>query len=156
MTLKTKKIIAREFFALLLAAVLTLLSSPILDNRNNYYEGVVKSQTSELLKIERLSGRKYQHIEVAYDLFKQNGYEDSIDDFKVLVSSNPDALNMSYDLFKKDGYKYTIDDFEKLMGLGLSDGDQDFKKMNEINASILNAKSKTNGAWYLDEKKNKY
>ena len=60
-----------------------------------------------------------QAIQDAYILFKSKGYTKSIDDFKTLISTNPNALNDSYVLFKSKGYNKSIDDFSTLMGLGL-------------------------------------
>ena len=58
-----------------------------------------------------------QAILDAYNLFKQNGYGDSIDDFKKLIATNSSALKDSYDLFVKNGYGDSIDDYKSLMGL---------------------------------------
>ena len=56
-------------------------------------------------------------LQYAYDLFKADGYENSIDDFKNLLNSNPDAFNYSYKLFKADGYKDSEQDFANLLGV---------------------------------------
>lgn len=59
-----------------------------------------------------------QAIKDAYDLFVQNGYTKTIDDFKVLIASNEQALNDAYDLFVENGYGKKPEDFKMLMGLG--------------------------------------
>jgi hypothetical protein len=143
MTLKTKKIIAREFLYLLLAAVLTLLLSSIIVLRNNYYQGIVNSQTAELVKIEKHLGINKEAIRDAYDLAVKDGYTHTIDDFKSLIYSNPEALSDAYNLVVKDGYTHNIDDFKTLMGAGLV-ADQENKNRIAINASIFKTESKIN------------
>ena len=56
-------------------------------------------------------------LQYAYDLFKADGYSDSIDDFKNLLSTNTEALDYSYKLFKDDGYKDSPNDFKSLLGI---------------------------------------
>tara|TARA_R100000951_G_scaffold116374_1_gene127890 strand:- start:4784 stop:16507 length:11724 start_codon:yes stop_codon:yes gene_type:complete len=56
-------------------------------------------------------------IQYAYDLFTKDGYSDSLDEFKVLMSENPKALSHSYGLFKQDGYGDSLEDFTNLMGV---------------------------------------
>ena len=58
-----------------------------------------------------------QAIQDAYKLFVEQGYGKSIDDFKKLISTNPDALNDSYNLFKSQGYAKSIDEYKGLMGV---------------------------------------
>jgi hypothetical protein len=57
-------------------------------------------------------------IKAAYDLFVRTGYQDTIDDFKSLISTNEDARKAAYDLFKRTGYADSFDDFNSLMGVG--------------------------------------
>jgi hypothetical protein len=57
-------------------------------------------------------------IKAAYDLFARTGYQDTIDDFKSLISTNEDARKTAYDLFKRTGYADSFDDFNSLMGVG--------------------------------------
>lgn len=59
-----------------------------------------------------------QAIQDAYNLFVQQGYNQSIDDFKKLIASDTNALNDSYNLFKSQGYAEPIEDYKALMGLG--------------------------------------
>ncbi len=57
-------------------------------------------------------------IQDAYKLFKQSGYTKSINEFRVLMSSNQNAVNDAYKLFKQSGYTKSVDDFKVLMGSG--------------------------------------
>tara|TARA_R110000868_G_scaffold88483_1_gene246649 strand:+ start:530 stop:931 length:402 start_codon:yes stop_codon:yes gene_type:complete len=81
-----------------------------------------------------------QAIQDAYKLFVEQGYGKSIDDFKKLISTNPDALNDSYNLFKSQGYAKSIDDYSSLMGVGAqSQGElvkKDYKGLMGISADI--------------------
>ncbi len=65
-------------------------------------------------------------LQYAYDLFKADGYSDSIDDFKNLLSTNTEALDYSYKLFRDDGYNDSPNDFKSLLGI------QDPLKKKEI------------------------
>ena len=56
-------------------------------------------------------------LQYAYELFQADGYTDSIDDFKNLIDTNPDAFNYSFELFKSDGYKDSVEDFATLLGV---------------------------------------
>ena len=56
-------------------------------------------------------------LQYAYDLFKADGYSDSIDDFKNLLSTNTEALDYSYKLFRDDGYNDSPNDFKNLLGI---------------------------------------
>jgi len=57
-----------------------------------------------------------QAIQDAYELFKGQGYADSIDDFRILIANNSEALNDAYILFSSQGYDDSIEDFSNLMG----------------------------------------
>ena len=54
-------------------------------------------------------------LNYAYDLFLNDGYNGTIEDFSNLLSTNDDAVNYIYSLFKNDGYENTIDDFKNLL-----------------------------------------
>jgi hypothetical protein len=56
-------------------------------------------------------------LQYAWELFKKDGYEGSVDDYKSLIKSNKEALDYSYQLFNKDGYTGNIDDFSGLLGI---------------------------------------
>jgi len=55
-------------------------------------------------------------IQVAYDLFVQDGYTKTIEDFKMLMANNPEGQQVAFDLFKSDGYTKEMADFQILMG----------------------------------------
>jgi len=44
-------------------------------------------------------------IQYSYELFKKDGYEGSVDQYKSLITENKDAYNHAYKLFKDDGYE---------------------------------------------------
>jgi hypothetical protein len=75
-------------------------------------------------------------LQYAYDLFKADGYEDSIDDFKNLLDSNPEAFKYSYGLFKADGYEDSEEDFATLLGV---------KKNENLNQNITGLNSGDGG-----------
>ena len=53
-------------------------------------------------------------LQYSYNLFTEDGYDGSLEDYKELIASNEKALNYSYDLFSEDGYDGSIDDFKDL------------------------------------------
>ena len=53
----------------------------------------------------------------AYDLFSSKGYKGSIEEFKILITSNPDALNDSFNLFSEKGYNGDIEAYKTLIGV---------------------------------------
>jgi hypothetical protein len=58
-------------------------------------------------------------IEVAYQLFQGEGYGKSLEEFKELMQTNEEAVNLAYKTFvSKGGYTKTILDFTTLMGIG--------------------------------------
>ena len=59
-----------------------------------------------------------QALLASYNLAVQNGYKKSVDDFKQLISTNPDALNAAYNLALNNGYKKSLDDYKTLVGVG--------------------------------------
>ena len=58
-----------------------------------------------------------QAILDSYNLFVQNGYSKSLQEYKALISSNQEALQDSYNLFVSNGYGKSVDEFKGLMGL---------------------------------------
>ena len=58
-----------------------------------------------------------QAIIDSYNLFVQNGYKKSIEEYKQLLSSNPNAVSDSYTLFQQNGYKKSLDEYKNLMGV---------------------------------------
>jgi len=58
-----------------------------------------------------------QAINDAYELFVENGYTKSKDEFKVLMKSNSNARKDAFDLFVENGYTKGEDNFSTLMGV---------------------------------------
>jgi hypothetical protein len=58
-----------------------------------------------------------QAIKHAYELFVENGYTKSKDEFKVLIKNNSGARKSAFDLFVENGYTKGEDDFSTLMGV---------------------------------------
>ena len=54
-------------------------------------------------------------LQYSYDLFKNDGYSGSLEDYKKLISTNDDAKNYSFNLFTSDGYNGSIEDFTSLI-----------------------------------------
>ena len=61
-------------------------------------------------------------LEYSFNLFSDNGYNGTIDDYKALISSNQEALQESYQIFSEGGYNGTIDDYSTLLGVGKQTG----------------------------------
>ena len=61
-------------------------------------------------------------LEYSFNLFSDNGYNGTIDDYKALISSNQEALQESYQIFSGGGYNGTIDDYSTLLGVGKQTG----------------------------------
>jgi len=57
-------------------------------------------------------------LQASFEIFKKGGYKGSIEDYKLLMSTNKEALNISFEMFKKGGYSKKIDDFSTLIGVG--------------------------------------
>jgi hypothetical protein len=83
-----------------------------------------------------------QAIIDSYNLFVQNGYKKSLQDYKQLISSNPDALNDSYGLFRQNGYAKSLDDYKTLVGVGSASFDaqaptpQEVKKKDTVSPFV--------------------
>ena len=58
----------------------------------------------------------------AFGLFKADGYNGTIEDYKALIKENKEALDYSYGLFSSDGYNGSIGDFSTLVGVGNQQG----------------------------------
>ena len=57
-------------------------------------------------------------IQVAYDLFVENGYTKGLEDFKTLMNTNQEAVTTAYEIFVSDGgYTKPYEDFVVLMGI---------------------------------------
>ena len=57
-------------------------------------------------------------LQYSYDLFKQDGYNGSIEDYKKLINEDKEALNYAFDLFSNDGYNGEVEEFNTLVGVG--------------------------------------
>jgi hypothetical protein len=54
-------------------------------------------------------------LKYSYELFTNDGYEGTIDQYKELINNNPEAFSHSYKLFKEDGYEGGEDDYKGLV-----------------------------------------
>ncbi len=50
----------------------------------------------------------------SFELFQQEGYNGTIDDFKMLMANNDNALNDMFGLFVDQGYRKSKEDLVKL------------------------------------------
>jgi len=57
-------------------------------------------------------------LKYSFKLFKADGYNGTIEDYKTLIKENEEALSYSYGLFSSDGYNGSIEDFSTLVGVG--------------------------------------
>jgi hypothetical protein len=57
-----------------------------------------------------------EFVNILYGIAQQNGYEDTVDDFVQLISTNPDLVSDMYGLASQNGYEDPIEDFEILVG----------------------------------------
>ena len=89
-----------------------------------------------------------QAILASYDIAVKNGYKKSIDEFKQLLSSNPEALNVSYNLALQNGYKKSVDEYKTLMGVSSAPVDLVKKKEDttalpsELGSSVSSVSAK--------------
>ena len=80
-------------------------------------------------------------------MFSQGGYNGSIDNFKQLIASNPNALNDSYEIFKSGGYSDDIESFKTLMGVSDPFSNSFIKKKSPGGVSIsADGSSESQGA----------
>jgi len=91
-------------------------------------------------------------INDAFRLFAAGGYNKGIEDFKILISTNPNALSDAHALFSDEGYNGNIDEFSELVGVKKKE--ETLSNDSEIPAEVLpkNGEQKTNeekaaGAW---------
>ena len=57
-------------------------------------------------------------LQVLYGLAQSDGYSNSFEDFKVLMSSNENAVSQMYSLAQADGYQNSRSNFNSLVGFG--------------------------------------
>ena len=60
-------------------------------------------------------------IQRFYELFQQDGYTKSLDEFKQLMRTNEEAQEVAYELALGDGYTKYFDDFKLLVGATMDD-----------------------------------
>ena len=77
-----------------------------------------------------------QALNDAYKLFASKGYTKSIEEFKVLMSSNENALNDAYKLFSSKGYSKPIDDFKVLIGVSGVKKKEDSEPVGETEGTM--------------------
>ncbi len=53
----------------------------------------------------------------SFELFQQEGYNGTIDDFKMLMANNDNALNDMFGLFVDQGYRKSKEDYSVLIGV---------------------------------------
>ena len=54
-------------------------------------------------------------LQYSFDLFRQDGYTGTIDEYKDLIATNQKAMDHSFNLFSTDGYNGSKDDFSALI-----------------------------------------
>jgi len=57
-------------------------------------------------------------LKYSYDLFIQDGYTGSFEDYKKLINNDKEAFDYSYELFKNDGYTGNVTDFSGILNTG--------------------------------------
>ena len=64
-------------------------------------------------------------LQYSFELFTNDGYEGTIEEYKELLKNDQEALDYSYDLFSKDGYDGNNQEYNKLIG-AVQEDTQDF------------------------------
>lgn len=54
---------------------------------------------------------------LAYELFRNEGFNGSFDDFSLLMETDDDARKVAYELFQEEGYEGSLEQFEELTQL---------------------------------------
>ena len=57
-------------------------------------------------------------LKYSFELFVQDGYNGTFDDYKKLMNNNKEAFEYSHDLFKNDGYDGDLNKFSELLNVG--------------------------------------
>ena len=81
-------------------------------------------------------------LQYSYDLFKQDGYNGSIDDYKKLINEDEKALDYTFELFSNDGYDGEIEDFNTLVGVEKLNNSVDVNPETELDIEDTDSKSK--------------
>lgn len=80
-------------------------------------------------------------LKYSWELFKRDGYNGTIDDYRNLISSNDEALNYSHQLFSKDGYNGDINAFKQLVGVKKKDQSSTGSNQTQPGSGSQNAQS---------------
>ena len=64
-------------------------------------------------------------LQYSFELFTNDGYEGTIEEYKELLKNDQEALDYSYDLFSRDGYDGNNQEYNKLIG-AVQEDTQDF------------------------------
>ena len=81
-------------------------------------------------------------LQYSYDLFKQDGYNGSIEDYKKLINEDKEALNYAFDLFSNDGYSGEVEEFNTLVGVGKLNNSVDVNPETGLETLDTDLKSK--------------
>ena len=77
-----------------------------------------------------------EFVNILYSIAQQNGYEDAVEDFKELISTNPDLVSDMYSLANQNGYEDPIEDFEILVGFQKKKDKTEIDMVSELETGI--------------------
>ena len=91
-------------------------------------------------------------LEYSFNLFKADGYNGTLEDYKTLIKENKKALDYSYELFSSDGYDGSIEDFYTLIGVGnQQDPTKEAASVGSENQAVNGDSNLENGSLELNE-----
>ena len=79
----------------------------------------IESQQESVLENPEELSKKDRALNDLYDMFVEEGYTKSKDEFLILMQTNENAVNDAYDMFVEEGYSKTINDFVDLLEIPL-------------------------------------
>jgi len=85
----------------------------------------------------------------SYKLFKDTGYKGTIESYKTLVSTNPDALNDAHKLFVDTGYNGDLNSFSSL--IGIKKKSQENVKSTSTNQELVSQASTTDSSSVISQ-----
>ena len=86
-------------------------------------------------------------LEYSFNLFKADGYNGTLEDYKALINENKEALDYSYGLFSSDGYNGSVEDFSTLVGVGNQQGPaKETANVGSVNQAVDTDSSSENGS----------
>jgi hypothetical protein len=86
-------------------------------------------------------------LEYSFNLFKADGYNGTIENYKTLIKEDGEALSYSYGLFSSDGYNGSIEDFSTLVGVGKqTDPAKETASAGSENQAVDTGSSSENGS----------